>query len=56
MTEAEHEDAKRNIDTLREWVREDLAEDLGGNPEDYHSSKPVVPGGGDGSAEPHSDK
>lgn len=42
--------AKQRLDALREQVREDLAADLGGDPEDYnadtyHVDEPVADGG-----------
>lgn len=39
MTDAEIEQAREGIEELRKQVREDLAEDLGGDPEDYDSER-----------------
>ena len=58
MTQMELEQAKAQLETLRKTVREDLAEDLGGAPEDYNAagafdtvasdSDEAVPDGGAG--------
>jgi len=46
MTDEELETAKAEIEELREEVREALAEDLGGDPDDYDATrKPVADGG-----------
>ena len=50
VSEEELEAAKQQLDELRERVREDLAADLGGDPEDYnadtyHVDEPVADGG-----------
>lgn len=45
LTEEEHAEARERFDELREEVREQLAEDLGGDPEDYDASKRPVPDG-----------
>lgn len=37
MTVEELAEAKESLEALREQARLDLAEDLGGNPEDYDS-------------------
>lgn len=39
MTDAEIKEAREGIEELRKQVREDLAEDLGGDPEDYDSEQ-----------------
>lgn len=46
MTDEELAEAKARIEDLRERVREDLAADLGGDPEDYDASRHAVPDGG----------
>ena len=48
MTDEELAEAKENLEALREQVREDLAEDLGGPPEDYDATRQLVSDGGDG--------
>jgi hypothetical protein len=50
VSEEELETAKQRLDQLRERIREDLADDLGGDPEDYnadtyHVDEPVADGG-----------
>jgi len=50
VSDDELEAAKQRLDALREQVREDLAGDLGGDPEDYnadtyHVDEPVADGG-----------
>jgi hypothetical protein len=45
MTEDEVEAAKDEIHNLFEEVREDLAEDLGGEPDDYRAERPATDGG-----------
>jgi hypothetical protein len=50
VSDDELEAAKQRLDALREQVREDLAADLGGDPEDYnadtcHVDEPVADGG-----------
>jgi hypothetical protein len=50
VSNEEIEAAKHRLDALREQVREDLAADLGGDPEDYnadtyHVDEPVADGG-----------
>jgi hypothetical protein len=50
VSEEELEAAKQHLDELREQIREDLAADLGGDPEDYnadtyHVDEPVADGG-----------
>jgi hypothetical protein len=47
MTEDELGKAKARLEDLRKQVREDLAEDLGGDPEDYDATRPAVPDGGE---------
>lgn len=47
MTDEEIEQAKAEIDELREDVREALAEDLGGEPDDYDATKQAVADGGE---------
>lgn len=56
MTEDDLSDAADEIQALRAEVREDLAEDLGGDPDDYEADsyradedegKEVVPDGGE---------
>jgi hypothetical protein len=43
MTDEELEAANSEIDDLRKTVRESLAEDVGGEPEDYDATRqPVV--------------
>lgn len=50
VSDEEIEAAKQRLDELREQIREDLAADLGGDPEDYnadtyHVDEPVADGG-----------
>jgi hypothetical protein len=45
MTDEEIEDAKAAIHDLFAEVREDLAEDLGGDPEDYRADRAATDGG-----------
>jgi hypothetical protein len=46
LTDEELAEAKAELEELREQVRRDLAEDLGGDPEDYDSTRrPVADGG-----------
>jgi len=47
MTDDEFARARERLEELRERVRQDLAEDLGGDPEDYDATKRPVPDGGD---------
>lgn len=47
MSEDEFEAARERLEALRERVRQDLAEDLGGEPEEYDSSRYVAADGGD---------
>jgi len=47
MTDEELEAAKDEIDELREDVREALAEDLGGDPEEYDATQQSVADGGE---------
>jgi len=47
MTDDELAAAKESLEELRVQVREDLAEDLGGDPEDYNATRQPVPDGGD---------
>ena len=52
VSDEEFAAAKERLDELRERVREDLAEDLGGDPEDYnadtyHVDEPVTDGSGE---------
>lgn len=52
VSEEEFAAAKERLDELREQVREDLAEALGGDPEDYnadtyHVDEPVTDGRGE---------
>lgn len=47
MTDDELRAAKEDIHDLFEEVRADLAEDLGGEPEDYRVDESPVPDGGD---------
>lgn len=46
MTDGELAEARGEIEALREVVREDLAADLGGDPEDFRAEEPVPDGGG----------
>jgi hypothetical protein len=45
MTEEQIKDAKAAIHDLFAEVREDLAEDLGGDPKDYRADRAVTDGG-----------
>lgn len=45
MTDDEIETLRDEIETLREEVRDDLAADFGGDPEDYRADKPLPDGG-----------
>lgn len=47
MTDEELEQAEAEIHDLFDDVREDLAEDLGGDPDDYRADRRRVPDGGD---------
>ena len=52
VSEEEFTAAKVRLDELRERVRKDLAEELGGDPEDYnadtyHADEPVTDGSGE---------
>lgn len=47
MTDEELADATARLDDLREQVRGDLADDLGGDPEDYDATERPVPDGGE---------
>lgn len=47
MTDEELTEAQDRLEELREQVREDLAADLGGDPEDYDATRHPVPDGGD---------
>lgn len=47
ITEDELAEAKARLEDLREEVRADLAEDLGGDPEDYAATRRAVPDGGE---------
>jgi hypothetical protein len=47
MTDAEIAEARERIQDLREEVRADLAEDLGGDPDDYRSERYFRDLGGD---------
>ena len=47
MTDKELAEAKESLEDLREQVREDLAEDLGGAPEDYDATRQPVPDSAD---------
>jgi len=47
MTDEELEVAKAEIKELRQDVREALAEDLGGNPDDYDATRQPVADGGE---------
>jgi hypothetical protein len=46
MTEDELTTARERLESLRREVRNDLAEDLGGDPEDYDATRRPVPDGG----------
>ena len=45
MTEEQIKDAKAAIHDLFAEVREDLAEDLGGDPDDYRADRAATDGG-----------
>ena len=45
MTGEEIKTLREDIEQVREEVREDLAADFGGDPEDYQADKPVPDGG-----------
>jgi hypothetical protein len=45
MTDEQFAAAKEEIQSLRADVRESLAEDLGGEPEDYRADRAVADGG-----------
>ena len=45
MTDEEIEDAKDELHDLFAEVREDLADDLGGDPEDYRADRAATDGG-----------
>jgi len=47
MTDEELEDSKDEIHDLFAEVREDLAEDLGGEPEDYRADRTAADGSGE---------
>jgi hypothetical protein len=47
MTDEELAEARAELKQLQEQVRRDLAEDLGGEPEDYDSTRRPVADGGD---------
>lgn len=49
VSEAEIEEARAGLQELRQQVREDLAADLGGDPEDYNADRvdEVRPDGGE---------
>lgn len=47
MTDEELESAKAGIDDFRKAVRDALAEDLGGEPEDYDATRQPVADGGE---------
>jgi len=47
MTDEELKTAKEEIDELREDVRDALAEDLGGNPDEYDATRQPVADGGE---------
>ena len=47
MTDKEFAERKESLEELREQVREDLAKDLGGDPEDYDATRQPVPYGGE---------
>lgn len=48
MTDEELAEAKQRLEDLRERVRHDLAEDLGGDPDEYDATRRPVPDGGEG--------
>jgi hypothetical protein len=45
MTDEDIETLRADIEALRQAVREDLAADFGGDPEDYRADKPIPDGG-----------
>lgn len=45
VTDDEIEALQEEIEKIREIVREDLADDFGGDPEDYRADEPVTDGG-----------
>lgn len=47
MTDAEHEEFREAMEEQAAEMREALAEDLGGEPEDYRVDRRPVPDGGD---------
>lgn len=46
MTDEEIAELREEMDEQREDIRAALAEDLGGDPEDYRADQPVADGGG----------
>lgn len=47
LTDEEIETLVEDVQEMREAVREDLASDFGGDPEDYRADTPVTDGGND---------
>lgn len=47
MTEDEIEQAREDIHDLFDDVRADMADDLGGDPEDYQAESSAAPDGGE---------
>ena len=45
MTDEQIAEAKAELEDLRREIREDLAEDLGGDPEDYRADRAATDGG-----------
>ncbi|MDZ7850740.1 MAG: hypothetical protein U5K70_08075 [Halodesulfurarchaeum sp.] len=45
MTDDEIAELREEMDAQRTIIRESLAEDLGGDPEDYRPERPVTDGG-----------
>jgi len=45
MTDEQIAEAKAELEDLRREIREDLAEDLGGDPDDYRADRAVTDGG-----------
>jgi len=45
MTDEQIAEAKAELEDLRREIREDLAEDLGGDPEDYRADRAAADGG-----------
>lgn len=45
LTEEEHAEARERFEELRKEIHEQLAEDLGGDPEDYDATNRPVPDG-----------